>query len=44
MKGNVGFVFTNEDLKEVRDMLESFKVSVVDTQFCGACCYSRLDP
>ena len=29
MKGNVGFVFTNEDLKEIRDMLESFKVSYV---------------
>ena len=26
MRGNVGFVFTNEDLKEMRDTLESFKV------------------
>ena len=31
MKGNVGFVFTNEDLKEVRDMLESFKVGWMQT-------------
>ena len=26
VRGNVGFVFTNEELKEMRDMLESFKV------------------
>lgn len=29
VKGNVGFVFTDEDLKDIRDVIESNKVSVV---------------
>lgn len=27
VKGNIGFVFTNEDLKEIRDLIESNKVA-----------------
>ena len=27
VKGNIGFVFTNEDLKDIRDLIQANKVS-----------------
>ena len=32
IKGNVGFVFTNEDLSDVRDIIMSNRVSCTNTE------------
>ena len=36
VRGNIGFVFTNGDLKEVRDIMEENKVGVVRYQKVGS--------
>ena len=36
VRGNIGFVFTNGDLKEVRDIMEENKVGVVQYQKVGS--------